>query len=359
MNVRIPKRSLNFRSLAPSIVVWIAFGAVTWGGCLDGDESDEIVIRDAGAGCGAGAESLASPIAEAALIDLELSSSIYREVSVEAAELSDPSVLRVESASNPLTLRALSPGTSELSVSTSHGGYVAVPLSVAAVARRELVHADYTIWNFDADFAVPHPDATEEMLAPGVSMLPGSLLDLQGRYYDSAGTRLLGYGLAEWQSDGVDLAVVNVRAEMARVTAPDRVGSATVSIGDAPEYEVALIDPASVASVAAYLPSTGDLVEGISLAPGEMLTVVLIAFDGDGRTVVGVGPDGFVHEIGDQAIASAATPLADLTEDDISASDRAMLAQSRVLILEGVSAGRTTLTLGVAAHSIELPVVVE
>ncbi|MDP6946571.1 MAG: hypothetical protein QF464_20650, partial [Myxococcota bacterium] len=118
------------------------------------DEGTTLSLSDAAGGGCAGPDSLEAPIALGARLAVQVRD---RDVTppIEQAESSDPVVLLVESAANPVLVRAASPGTATLEVRDSAQSTGSASLTVAEVASIEPRLDELLVFNLDIGLGSP------------------------------------------------------------------------------------------------------------------------------------------------------------------------------------------------------------
>jgi len=347
---------LDVRSTLLALAIIPALGGIT---LACGDEPGGVVgFHDASEGCNGSTATLERPVAVGARLDVRVDLD-GEDVIVTNVEVDAPDVFEVVQIGNPFTVRALAAGTALVSVRA--GGVNGDRLLRAAdIASATVAPDPLTVWNLDDNLTVLPNDPTGALVAQGVAVLPDARLQLGVTLRDAAGEELLGYDVAGWQSEpagAVTFEAVGERSDDVVVLHGGTDGPVTITTVGGGSYTVELSSgPAD--HVAAWLPDTRETVDAVTVPVGETLAVELLAWDADGRLLLGNGPDGFTATVlGDAGSADlVAPPWSD--ELELDAEGEAVLRGLRVVWIGGSQPGESTVRFSAAGQTLDLPVTV-
>ena len=132
--------------------------------------------------------------------------------------------------------------------------------------------------------------------------------------------------------------------------------------GGGPDYPLTLHPAISASKLLAYLPATGERGDVVRVPKGQVRTVVLLAWDADGRLLIGNGEEGFTAKIIESSSLAHITtpPWAEPHGDiELDAEALATLDRGRVTFIEGLGTGTALLRLSAAGLSLDVTVEIE
>lgn len=333
------------------LVAPLMLGTTGASGC-DVEGQPLLRLSDASSGGCSGEEDLKRPVAVGARLDVN----VRRDGdAVEVVDIFvDDAVFEVESPGNPIGLRAVAPGVTELVVFDDLMTRGAADLEVREIASAAVSGWALTPYNFDSALEEPNPEGRDALVAEGYALLPDGELRLTVDLMDESGATLGGYGAAGWTSDEamVTLAAAEARSDDVLVTPAGGTGTTTITTVAGGSFVVTLLGADDPLSVDVYQPGTGVRGGPIDVGVGETVVAVGVVFDADGRFVVGDGPATATLDQG--IVAIVPPPWGD--EIVVDAELAALLVSERVLHLEGIEAGTTLLHLSLAGVTIDVPV---
>lgn len=333
----------------------------------DGANSDPTLrLSDAShTGCAAPEETLEPPIALGArLAVLAVNERVTPPVG--RAESSNPDVLAVEAIGNPVLVRAVTPGIATLNIWDTALVSGSAPLSVAEVVSVTAELDGLMVFNLDVNLETPFTATATGLVEAGVALLPDGIVRVRPVFRDIAGRELLGHDLATWSSSPPALSwtypepysdSIDVTWDVTwDVTSA---GSVSLQEGGGSVLTLTLQPSGATASMTAYWPETGALGGTLSIADGEIRTVVGILRDASGRLLLGQDGAPFEAEAMGENIRVVPPPWSEGEAGvEMTPALQALLTRLRVTWIEGVHPGTTELVLLVAGTSVSIDVTV-
>jgi hypothetical protein len=348
------------------MVAALVFG-MTVPACPDGMEPLELKLIDAsGTGCEEGG-GLLKPYALGARLDINVRVEGI-DVAVTDVTLSAPDVWSfVDGAEvNPVSLRAETVGTSDITVRSAEGRTGTASLEVAAVAT-----ATITPWNLIQPFNLTTgldagpTDIASRVAQSGFALVPDGELRLGVTLKDAADRELGGYDVADWHTAPAGAVTVDELIEERSNDviihhgggAAQDVTLTTIAGGT---FTVSLVDSGAADSLELFNVESGDTGATLSIPRDTTRTVVALIYDAHGRFVIGNDGSPLQLDITNDNLLSIVPPP--WSEGDggiaLDAESEKLLEDARVVYLRGMQEGETTLTLSAAGVSLEVTVTV-
>jgi len=330
--------------------------------CDAGDGGDLLRISDAShTGCSSPEETLAAPIAAGARLAVKAADS-RGQPPIESAESSDTDILTVETVENPVLIRAQTPGEATLAVHDTAGRPAMGPLSVAEVASVTAELDELLLYNLDVGLQTRHTATAAGILGAGVALLPDGVLRVTPVFRGADGTALLGHDLASWSATPAALSWTYPEPYLDTIDVSSNgtaEGTVTLTEGGGSVLEVTLHPAGAAASMGAYWPETGELSGALTLAVGEVRTVVGVVRDADGRLIVGDDGAPLTAEPTGENVRVVPPPWSE-GEDAVALTlaMEALLLRVRATWIEGVYAGTTEVVLSAAGVSLSVSVTI-
>jgi hypothetical protein len=235
------------------------------------------------------------PLAVGATLALQVGEGTSgRDADLVAASSSSPNVARIESFSlGRLVVRGVAPGQSLLHVTTRGGVEDSLPLSVAAIARTEIL-----LLPWDPLLQLP-----SSLWSEGAVVLPDTRVDVFARHRDAPGTILTGHGAATWSlTDGVDVTLTpREGTDFATLRTGASLDRYTLSTSAGAELALETVAESAVARLALLVHGhDSPPVEGgatLQLEGGVTHLFHVAAFTQDGRYVLGAGAEAITVEV--------------------------------------------------------------
>jgi hypothetical protein len=322
--------------------------------CDSPDAAPTLRLSDAAQGGCAGSETLAVPIALGARLAVQVAAG-GAEVTVNRAESSDPTVLTVEATDNPVLLRAAAAGSSNLRVWSATQGSVSAALTVEEVSSVAIGFDDLVLFNLDVNQETSFTTTAAGLVEGGVALLPDGVVRVVPTFIGADGAALSGHDLASWTASPAALSwtyPLPYSDTIEVMTNGSTQGVVTLRDGTGSALTLTLHPSGAAASMAAYWPETGALSSKVSLAVGEVRTVVGVVQDTGGLLLLGDDGAPLRVEPAGENIRVVPPPWSQ-GEDGVEATPdlEALLSRVRAAWIEGVHPGATELVISAAGVS--------
>lgn len=334
-------------------------------GCASGPVERRLQLSDASlGGCNIPDDGgLDRPVALGARLDVRAERG-GEERPVEEVVIGDPAVfeLLAPATANPVGLRAVGVGQSEVTITTVGGAWADVTLTVAEIVGATVRPDELTIFDVTTQLDEGAGEPLAELVPGGFGLLPDGHIKLQVSLLDAAGATLIGYGAADWQASAglVTIEAVGDRTDDVEISpAGAATGVETLTTAGGGSFELSLVPTGAATRMALWVPERAAVVETLELEAGASVTLVGLVYDAADRLLLGADDEVFSATL-DGAAAEVVAPPWGEPEGDIEVDDEitGILRDGRVAFLKGLQAGTTTLRLAGAGVTLDVPVVV-